>query len=61
MSELNKSVPYLRACLREAILDLNDRPTVQKSATETVRDSRVIEAVLLVLDRLEALEKKTYV
>jgi hypothetical protein len=57
MSELNKSVPYLRAPLREALLDLNDRPTVQKSATEVLRDSRVIEAVLLILDRLEALEK----
>jgi hypothetical protein len=57
MSELNKSVPYLRATLREALLDLNDRPTVQKSATEVLRDSRVIEAVLLILDRLEALEK----
>jgi hypothetical protein len=57
MSELNKSVPYLRATLKEALLDLNDRPSVPKSAVEIVRDSRVIEAVLLILDRLDALEK----
>ena len=57
MSELNKSVPYLRATLKEAILDLNVRQdTVLR---DVIRDSRCLEAILLLLDKVEALEGKT--
>jgi hypothetical protein len=56
--ELNKSVPYLRATLKEALLDLNVRQSAAKSLHEVIRDSRIVETLLLVLDRLEALEGK---
>jgi hypothetical protein len=57
--ELNKSVPYLRATLKEALLDLHVRQNGPKSLHEVIRDSRIVETLLLVLDRLEALEGKT--
>lgn len=57
MSELTKDVSYLRACLSEALLDLHVRSGI-KSTRDTMRDSRVVEAVLLLLDRVVELEKK---
>lgn len=58
MSDLTKDTGYLRATLREALLDLNCRPTVPKIAAEILRDSHVLEAVLLLIDRVAELEKK---
>jgi hypothetical protein len=57
LSDLDKNTAYLRATLKEALLDLNDRQSAPKSALEVMRDSRVVEAVLLLLDRVEVLEK----
>lgn len=56
-SPLDKNPSYLRATLKEALLDLNVRPGVSKTLHEVMRDSRIIETILLLLDRVEALEK----
>jgi hypothetical protein len=57
MSGLSKDIGYLKAVLAEAILDLNARTTVQKPVGEIFRDSRVLEAVSLLIAKVEALEK----
>ncbi len=58
MIDLYKNTSYLRGVLREAILDLNDRPNSPKSLLDVMRDSRFCETLLLVLDRLDVLEGK---
>jgi hypothetical protein len=59
MSELNQNPAYLKASLNQAILDLGIRQSghTGKSATDILRDSRVIETMLYVLDRLEKIER----
>lgn len=54
---LNSNVSYLRACLREAVVELNERNAAPKGTREIFRDSRLCEAVALLLDRVELLEK----
>lgn len=56
---LGKDTGYLRATLREALLDLHDRPNSPKNLLDVVRDSRIVETLLLLLDRVDALEGKT--
>ena len=58
MSDLYKDTRFLRAVLAEAILELNDRNTAPKGTRDILRDSRLCEAVMLLLDRVEALEGK---
>jgi hypothetical protein len=61
MSELTTNPTYLRATLNEALLDMGVRQHSihgSKSAMDILRDSRVIETVLFLLDRLEKLEAK---
>lgn len=57
MSDLYRDISYLKASLRECVLDLNERST-PKSVFEIVRDARFAEVLLLPLDRVEALEKR---
>ena len=56
MSELNTSVPFLRAKLQEAILDLTVRP--RRPLQEIMRDSYFAETLLLLLERVGELEAK---
>lgn len=58
MSELTQDVNYLRACLKESLLELHVRSGI-KSARDVVRDSRIVETLLLVLDKIDALEKRS--
>jgi hypothetical protein len=55
--DLNKDIAYLRACLKEMSIRLQYPGSL--SATEIVSQGRVGETLLLVLDRLDALEGKT--
>jgi hypothetical protein len=59
MSDLVTNTTYLRATLNEALLDMGVRQWGHsgKSSLDTFRDSRVIEAILMLLDRFDALER----
>jgi hypothetical protein len=57
MSELDKDTSYLRATLKEMATRLQ-YPGSQ-SSVEIIRDGHVAAAILLLLDKVEALEGKT--
>jgi hypothetical protein len=60
VTDLNQNTDYLRASLKEALLDMNVRQHSahgSKSSLEVLRDSRIIETLQLVLDRLDKIER----
>ena len=61
MSDLYKDASYLRAVLKEAVLDINVRQYSahgSKPVLEILRDARILETLLLLLDRVDVLEGK---
>ena len=60
MSDLTTNPDYLKATLTEALLDMNVRQHSihgSKSSLEILRDARIIESILWLMDRLDKLEK----
>jgi hypothetical protein len=56
VSDLDQDVSYLRSCLKEALLDLSVRQNV--NLRDVIHDSRIVETLLLLLDKLDEAEAR---
>lgn len=55
---LTTNIDYLAAVLREGVRELNDRNSVPKSTRDVLRDACAFECLLVLIEKVIALEKQ---